>query len=74
VATKKGHPGPGRVGLMLMHHTHSSVEGSWSTINVNSTTNLIHLSMPKIYLLRRDDDERMVTVDDDRMGRMRMLL
>jgi hypothetical protein len=25
VATKKGHPG--RVGLMLMHHTHSSIEG-----------------------------------------------
>ena len=32
MATKKGHPG--RVGLMLMHHTRSSVEGSWSAINV----------------------------------------
>ena len=32
VAMKKGHPG--RVGLMLMHHTRSSVEGSWSAINV----------------------------------------
>jgi hypothetical protein len=30
--------------------------------------------MPKIYLLHRDDDERMVTVDDDRMRRMRMFL
>ena len=32
VATKKGHPG--RVGLMLMHHTHNSVKGLWSEINV----------------------------------------
>jgi hypothetical protein len=30
--------------------------------------------MPKIYLLRRDGDERMVAVDDNRMRRMRMLL
>ena len=32
MATKKGHPG--RVGLILMHHTHNSVEGLWSAINV----------------------------------------
>jgi hypothetical protein len=32
VATKKGHPG--RVGLMLMHHTHNLVKGLWSAINV----------------------------------------
>ena len=64
MATKKGHPG--RVGLMLMHHTRSSVEGSWSAIKSNSTTNSINLSTLKIYLLRRNDDERMVTVDDNR--------
>ena len=34
---------------------------------LNSMTNSIHLSIQKIYLLRRDYDERMVTVDDDRM-------
>jgi hypothetical protein len=33
----------------------------------NSTTNSINLSTLKIYLLRRNNNERMVTVDDDRM-------
>jgi hypothetical protein len=56
---------------MSMHHTHNLVEGSWSAIMSNSTTNSIHLSMPKIYLLLCNDDKRMVTVDDDRM-RMRV--
>jgi hypothetical protein len=66
VVTKKGHPKEGVLDWCASYS--QSVEGSWSAIKSNSTTNSINLSTLKIYLLRRNDDERMVTVDDNRWG------